>query len=292
MRGAVEAGGKLSAWSQHLINAQRADFLQLEPPKGSAVTPAGDEVGSFDFPAGFVSNLRLSATAIRHCPVPLGQWRSVDESANVFVYQSFIDEIAHLAGQDPLAYRLAVIGTPRSMPYDSASYESGRLRRVFEVAARESGWGSPLPLGWGRGIAGSYANEAYVAVVAEVEVNRQAIRAHRIVVAVDIGTVVNPLGAAAQIEGSVVFGLSAALKQEITIAQGQVMQRNFADFAVIRMSESPSIEVHFVPSTDVPLGCGETALPPTAPAVANAIFAATGIRVRRLPIRPSDLTPA
>jgi isoquinoline 1-oxidoreductase beta subunit len=127
-------------------------------------------------------------------------------------------------------------------------------------------------------------------MIAEVEVDpKRAIRVHRIVVAADLGTVVNPLGATAQIEGSVIFGLSAALKHEITVAEGRVVQSNFTDFPVIRMPEAPRIDVHFVPSTHVPLGCGETAVPATAPAVANAIFAATGIRVRRLPIRAADL---
>ena len=290
MHGALGADGKLLAWSQHLINAQRGDFLRWEPPKGSAVTPAGDELGPFDFPAGFVPHLRLAATAIRQCPVPLGQWRSVEESSNVFVYQSFIDELAHLAGQDPLAYRLMVMGEPRSMPYEDRSYDSGRLMRVLEMAAREAHWNTALPRGSGRGIAASYANGGYVAIVAEVEVDLQReIRCRRVVAAVDIGTVVNPLGATAQIEGSIIFGLSAALKHEITVRNGSVVQGNFGDFPMIRMPEAPIMEVHLVSSQGVPLGAGETAVAPTAPAIANAIFAATGIRVRRLPIRSDDL---
>jgi isoquinoline 1-oxidoreductase beta subunit len=290
MRGAIGDHGELLTWSQYLINAQRGDFLKWEPPAGSTMLPAGDEIGPFDFPAGLVPNLRLTATAIRGCPVPLGQWRSVDESTNVFVYQSFIDELAHLAGQDPLAYRLMVMGEPRSMPYDGRSYDSGRLIQVLKIAAREAHWNTPLPKGSGRGIAVSYANGGYVAMVAEVEVDLQReIHCRRVIAAVDIGTVVNPLGATAQIEGSIIFGLSAALKQAITVKNGSIMQSNFTDFPVTRMPEAPAIEVHLVSSENVPLGAGETAVPPTAPAIANAVFAATGIRLRRLPMRPEDL---
>jgi isoquinoline 1-oxidoreductase subunit beta len=290
MRGALGVSGELLSWSQHLINAQRGDYLRWAPPKGALAIAAGDELGPFDFPAGLTPNLRLAGTAIRKCAVPLGQWRSVEESSNVFVYQSFIDELAHLAGQDPLAYRLKVMGAPRLMPYESASYDLGRLRQVLELAAHEAQWNTPLPPGWGRGVAVSYANGAYVAMVAEVEVDSQReIHCRRMVAAADIGTVVNPLGATAQIEGSIIFGLSAALKHEITVKDGSVVQRNFADFPMIRMPEAPLIEVHLVASLERPLGIGEAALPPTAPAIANAIFAATGIRARRLPIRSGDL---
>ena len=290
MRGALDDRGQLVAWSQHLINAQRGEFLRWQLMAGVTSLPAGDELGPYDFPVGFVPNIRLAGTAL-HSPVPLGQWRSVEESTNVFVYQCFIDELAHLAGQDPLAYRLALIGTATTMPLeDRGSYDAQRLRHVFELAAQEAKWGTPLPAGMGRGIAGAYANHAYVAMVAEVGVDSQHdIRVHRIVVAADLGTVVNPLGAAAQIEGSIIFALSAVLKHEITVANGRVTQSNFTDFPVIRMNEAPVIELHFVPSAGPPLSGGEPGVPATAPAVANAIFAATGVRVRRLPIRRADL---
>ena len=191
------------------------------------------------------------------------------------------------------AYRLAVLGAPRALPYGSGHYDTGKLRAVFELAARQGSWGAALPPGRGRGIAGSYANHSYVAVVAEVEVGpTHEVRVRRLVAAADIGRVINPLGAAAQIEGALLFGLAAALQQEITIAGGRVQQANFNDFPLLRMAQAPPMEVHFVASEDAPRGCGETGVPPAAPALANAIFAATGIRARRLPIRPADLKPA
>jgi isoquinoline 1-oxidoreductase beta subunit len=291
MRAAVDTQHRLVAWSQHLINAQRGEFLRWQLPKGATLFAAGDELGPHDFPAGYIPNLRLMATAVHGCAVPLGQWRSVEDSSNVFVYQSFIDELAHHAGADPLSYRLALLTPHTLMPYDDGrTYDARRLRQVLEVAARDAGWGAALPPGCGRGIAVSYANDAYVAIVAEVEVTpAHEVRVRRMVVAADLGTVVNPLGAQAQVEGSVIFGLSAALKQEITISAGRVVQGNFNDFGVLRMAEAPRLDVQLIASSDVPLGAGEPAVPPTAPALANAVFAATGIRVRRLPIRPADL---
>jgi isoquinoline 1-oxidoreductase beta subunit len=163
---------------------------------------------------------------------------------------------------------------------------------VIELAAQKADWGKPLPKGTGRGIAAHFGYGSYVAQIAEVscDVSAGSIRIHRVVCAVDCGTAVNPLGVKAQMESAINFGLAATLKSAITLEHGRVQQSNFNDYEVLRMSDAPSvIDVHIVPSSDPPGGCGEPGVPPIAPAVGNAIFAATGKRVRRLPIREGDL---
>jgi isoquinoline 1-oxidoreductase beta subunit len=161
---------------------------------------------------------------------------------------------------------------------------------VLRLAAENAGWGEPLPEGWGRGIAVySTFGVTHVAMVAEVEVRNNQIRVHRVVCAVDCGTVVNPDTVEAQMEGGIVFGLSAALYGEITVAAARVQQGNFNDYPILRIDEMPVVEVHIVESDAPPTGIGEMGVPPIAPAVANAVFDATGKRARRLPIRPADL---
>lgn len=206
--------------------------------------------------------------------VPTLWWRSVGHSHTAFAVESFIDELAHAAGRDPLEFRRGLL------------QQHPRLLGVLELAAAKSDWRQPLGSGRGRGIAVHESFGSFVAQVAEVSVAPSgAVRAERVVCAVDCGPVVNPDTVRAQLEGSVAFGLSALLYGEITFAGGRVQQSNFHDYPIVRMNEMPRVETHIVPSTQKMGGIGETGVPPVAPAVANAIFAACGRRIRRLPCR-------
>jgi len=202
----------------------------------------------------------------------VGFWRSVANSHTAFALQCFVDELALLAGKDPVAYRRDLLArSPRNLG-------------VLNLAAERAGWGVPAAAGRFRGIAVHESFGSFVAQVAEVSVAEGGVRVHRVVCAVDCGQVVNPDTVAAQIEGAIVFGLTAALKGRITLAKGRVTQSNFHDYKLLTMREMPVIEVHLVASTMEPGGVGEIGTPPIAPAVANAVFAATGKRIRTLPI--------
>ena len=206
--------------------------------------------------------------------IPVGFWRSVGNSQNAFIVESFVDELAHAAGKDPFEFRRGLLE------------KHPRHKAVLELAAEKSGWGQPLPAGRARGIALQESFASYVAEVAEVSVSPEGkVKVHRVVCAVDCGTVVNPDIVVAQMESAIVFGISAALSGEITIKDGRVVQANFNDYPVLRMNEMPVVEVHLVKSTEPPGGVGEPGTPPAAPAVCNAIFAATGKRIRKLPIK-------
>lgn len=213
-----------------------------------------------------------------HSGVTVNAWRSVGNSQTGFVMEGLVDELAHASGRDPVELRRALLK-------DSPEY-----LRVLELAAEKAGWGESLSPGRGRGIAVHGSFGSVVAQVAEVSVDGKGnVRVHRVVVAIDCGPIVNPDTVRAQLEGGIIYGLSAALFGEITLERGQVKQRNFHDYPVLRMNEAPAIETHLVTSTDSMGGAGEPAVPPIAAAVANAIFAATGKRIRRLPIRAADL---
>jgi len=211
-------------------------------------------------------------------PVPVGYWRSVGPSQNTFVLESFVDELAHLAGRDPFEFRRELLaGHPR-------------LRHVLEVAAEEAKWGTKPPAGRARGIAVVEDKGGLVAEVAEVSLDNGKVRVHRVTCAADCGQIIHPGIVEAQMVGSVVAGLSAALYGEITIERGRAKQGNFHDYPLLRIGEMPEVTVHIVKSREEPGGVGEPGVPPIAPAVANALFALTGKRVRRLPIRAEMLT--
>jgi isoquinoline 1-oxidoreductase beta subunit len=287
MRAALDANARIVAWSQHLVNASRGHYLRWSPGPNQTELVDPGELEPYDLPAGVVPNVRIGYTAIQS-RIPRGQWRAVEPSATVFVTQSMLDELAHAAHRDPVEFQLALLEPARQLPFYGGHYDTGRLAAVLRLAAERGDWGKPLPTGHGRGIAASYSNGAYVAHVAEVEaLPNGVIHVRRVVTAADCGLVVNPSGATAQVEGGVMFGLSAALGQQITVDKGRVTQSNFHDYPVLRLADAPAMEVHLMRGTeDAPHGMGEGALPSIAPAVTNAIFAATGIRARRLPINP------
>jgi isoquinoline 1-oxidoreductase beta subunit len=211
--------------------------------------------------------------------VPIGFWRSVGASQNGFFLESFIDEIATAGKKDPYELRRRLLS------------KSPRHLAVLETAAQNAGWGKPLPAGRFRGIALVSSYDGYVAQVIEISVNRQerTLKVHRVVCALDCGRIVNPSSIDAQARSSIVYGLTAALYSAITIDRGRVQQNNFNDYKMLRCDEMPDVEVHIIPSELPPTGAGEFVVPPVAPALCNAIFAATGRRVRRLPVRPEDL---
>ena len=211
---------------------------------------------------------------ISELPVPVTAWRSVQNGPNAFVTECFIDEMAHAAGKDPLEFRLPLLK------------ESKGAQQVLKVAAEKAGWGKPLPKGQGRGIAQHHCFGTDVAMVAEVSVNEKDghVKVNRVVVAVDCGLAVNPDTVEAQIQGGVINALSTALKEEVRFANGGVKSANFDDYGILRMSEVPEIVVHIVKNNEKMGGIGEPGVPPTAPAVANAFFNATGVRIRRIPL--------
>jgi isoquinoline 1-oxidoreductase subunit beta len=203
-----------------------------------------------------------------------GWWRGVGPAHNIFVVESFIDELAAAAKKDPVEYRRALLG------------KSPRMLGVLELAADKAGWGSPSPPGVGRGVSVQFAMGSYLSQIAEVEVSKDGeVRVRRVVCAVDCGQIVNPDTIAAQIEGGIIFGISAALWGEVTLENGRVEQNNFNDYRVLRINETPSIETHIVASTEAPGGIGEPGTIGIFPAIANAVFAVTGKRIRKLPIK-------
>lgn len=281
----LDAGGRPVAWRHAMASPSIGKYWGWGPD------PATSEVGgAVNLP--YAIPARRMDFAFVETAVPVMWWRSVEHSGNAFVVESFVDELAHAAGVDPLEFRLKLLAGSRqvTIPGEEGGtpLDTARLRGVLELAAAKAGWGTPLPAGRARGIAGHFSFDSYVAEVAEVSLEGGRPRVHRVVAAVDCGTVVHPDNLAAQVEGAVVYGLTAALESAITIDRGRVVQSNFHDYPMLRIDRMPVVEVHAVASAAAPTGIGEPGLPPIAPAVANALFALTGKRVRRLPIRAAD----
>ena len=277
VRAATNADGNISHWQQKVVSHPRETYLERD---GSVA-----EIGNYEFPAGFITNLLFEYVAVP-ARIPLGQWRATEHSGNVFVVSSAIDELAHATGTDPLAFWLSLIGDEQFVQVrEDFRFDASRLKRVVDTVASKADWGAPLPKGKGRGIAVSYNQGAWVAEVAEVTVENNEVKVDRITCAIDCGLVINPQGAINQVQGGIIEGLSAALYGDITVKDGIVQQSNFHDYRFCRMAEIPTIDVHLIESADAPRGLGEGPLPPVAPAICNAIFAATGQRVRKLPIR-------
>lgn len=292
LRGAVDAKGRLVAWHNHFItfaNRIVRDGKSILQP-GSGGNLNGDE-----FPGRWVENCLLEQTPIE-CSIPMGPWRAPGSNVFAWVFQSFIDELAHAAGRDPLAFRLEILGDKDLMP---ASTERGqpfnvaRMKKVLLEVADKSGWGKrKFAPGSGQGMAFHFSHRGYVAQVAEVSVSKDGkLKVERVVVVSDIGSqIVNLSGAENQVQGSVLDGLSTLLYPALDIVKGRVPQANYHDYPVLRMPESRvRIDVHFLKTAYPVTGLGEPAFPPLAPAVCNAIFAATGKRVRQLPLSKTDL---
>jgi isoquinoline 1-oxidoreductase beta subunit len=274
----LDAQGMPVAWS-HRFAGSSVMARWLPPAFNNGLDP--DTVDGATDLAYALPNMRVEYLRVEPPGVPTAFWRSVGPSHTVFVTESFIDELAATAKQDPVAYRRALLdGSPRA-------------KAVLDLAAEKAGWGEPLPERVGRGVSLQNAFGTYMAQVAEVEVGKDGgVRVRRVVCALDAGSVVNLDTVEAQVQGAVIFGVTAALYGEITISHGRVEQANFDTYQMLRINEAPAIEVYIVPSFEPPGGMGEPGTSAIVPAVANAIFAATGKRLRKMPVDPGQLKSA
>ena len=288
----LDAEGRPTVWRHRAVDYALTMYGSLDP--GYNPASDGEPWGLYDFPYA-VPALDVTLALLRE-PMPTGAWRSVSYPASVFARETMLDEVARATGRDPLALRLALIPSPGMVRAGASSLPNGdRLRHVLTLVADRAGWSQPMPAHadgrrWGRGLAcNSFHDGTLVAQVAEVSVGSAGdLRVHRVVCAIDAGRVINRSGLEAQVEGGIIWGL-CTVHGQVTFRDGACEQSNFTDFPVVRMDAAPTIEVHVVDSDLRPFGAGECAVPPVVPAVLNAVFAATGKRVRQFPVSPADL---
>jgi isoquinoline 1-oxidoreductase beta subunit len=286
----LDASGRIVAWRNHFVSFGDPERFAASPATGNAPFASSAAMGGGEFPASFVPNLAIEASVMR-AGVPTGPLRAPGSNGIAFATQSFIDELALAANRDPLQFRLDLLSSepvPAAAPGTPArAFDAARMRAVLEVLRERSGWNARrLPRGTGMGVAFHYSHRGYFAEVVQATVDRAgSVAVDKVWVVGDIGSqIINPGNAENQVQGSVLDGISEALAQEITIAGGRAVQSNFHDFPLLRLKQAPPVDVHFHLSENPPTGLGEPALPPVVPALCSAICAATGRRVRSLPL--------
>ena len=285
LKAGVDRQGKLVAWHNHFVTFGNTGE---RPGNGAAL-------GADEFPGRWVPNFRSEASVLETA-VPMGFWRAPGSCVIAWVMHSFIDELAHAAGRDPLEFRLDLLGERDVMPGSGErpqDYNVARMRDVLKEVAAKASWGKKMPRGQGQGIAFHFSHRGYIAQVAEVTVAKDgSLKVDKVVCVCDVGAqIVNLSGAENQVQGSIIDGIGTAMFQSLNLERGRIVQSNLHEYPMIRMPQAPAvIEIHFVKTNYPTTGLGEPALPPIAPAVCNAIFAATGKRVRAFPISKTDLS--
>ena len=280
-KGAVDRNGKLVAWQNHFITFS-----------ADGKTPvSGGNMAAEEFPALLVPNFRMTQTKLP-LQIPCGPWRAPRSSAIAFPIQSFLHELSVAANRDHLEFLLEIMGEPRWLkPGDEFSLNTARAIGVIKLAAEKAGWGKPMPKGRGLGLAFHFSHAGHFAEVADVSVDaNKKLTVHKVVVAGDIGPIINMSGAENQCEGCVIDGISTMMGLELGIENGRIQETNFDRYPILRMGKQPQVETHFIQSDYTPTGVGEPAFPPVAPAICNAIFAASGHRVRSLPLAREGFT--